>query len=700
MLSSLSETLLVNCLFLIVGTTLVVARPVSVQIVEMPDPQLKQAVREALNLPDKTPLSRQEILRLEHLRAEESEITDLTGLEHATNLRSLILPRNNISDLKPLAGLTQLDHLGLWVNPISDLSPLTNLVRLRGLDLAACHISNISPLSNLTRLRWLTLQWQRDPRITDITPLANLTRLNNLRLSGNQIVDVSPLANLVELETLWLNQNQIVNISPLTSLVQLKELRIENNPIIDYTPLDRLSITDLTRNEICQFHGLPIHERIESRNLPSIAQPWGSITINRSTLPRTDQFAYHDIFWSQGIFGLQLRETPQGYGLEGNIENALVRRDEYLAKNPNMIFLFEIRVRDARINSQYPEDWPYWLRDQAGNIVKNADSHTLGLIDFRIPEVQDIIVQQVIAISKCGLYDGIFIDWWNEGRVTLASPDWSVHYTTAEEELEIKISMLKRIRAQVPDDFLIVSNNNRLKLPFSASYMNGSFMETFRDRVNGRREYTREGIIEIEDALIWLETNMREPQINCLEGWGIPTEAPDSLDNRRWMRLFTTMSLTLSDGYVLYNVGWERGKPFPGHDHYWYSFWDADLGQPIGPTAQRYQNVEGLYIREFTNGWAVYNRSGQAQTITLPSSATSVSDRENTVASTTHLLPDLDGEIYLKIPSLADVNGDGKVNILDLVQVANGFGKSAPDPNGDGAVNILDLVFVAQQFSQ
>ena len=37
---------------------------------------------------------------------------------------------------------------------------------------------------------------------------------------------------------------------------------------------------------------------------------------------------------------------------------------------------------------------------------------------------------------------------------------------------------------------------------------------------------------------------------------------------------------------------------------------------------------------------------------------------------------------------------------LDLVQVANGLGKSAPDPNGDGVVNILDLVFVAQQLSQ
>ena len=49
-----------------------------------------------------------------------------------------------------------------------------------------------------------------------------------------------------------------------------------------------------------------------------------------------------------------------------------------------------------------------------------------------------------------------------------------------------------------------------------------------------------------------------------------------------------------------------------------------------------------------------------------------------------------------------DVNGDGVVNILDLVLVASNFGESVdstqasnPDVNGDGTVNILDLVFVA-----
>lgn len=49
-----------------------------------------------------------------------------------------------------------------------------------------------------------------------------------------------------------------------------------------------------------------------------------------------------------------------------------------------------------------------------------------------------------------------------------------------------------------------------------------------------------------------------------------------------------------------------------------------------------------------------------------------------------------------------DVNGDGVVNILDLVLVASQLGESIdptaetnPDVNGDGTVNILDLVFVA-----
>lgn len=51
-----------------------------------------------------------------------------------------------------------------------------------------------------------------------------------------------------------------------------------------------------------------------------------------------------------------------------------------------------------------------------------------------------------------------------------------------------------------------------------------------------------------------------------------------------------------------------------------------------------------------------------------------------------------------------DVNGDGNVNILDLVFVAGQFGvpvteaNRAADVNRDGAINILDLTHIAQHF--
>ena len=109
MLRNLHRTLLVNCLFLIVGATLVVARPAAAQVVEIPDPNLRQAVREKLELPDETPITQQEMLRLEKLTAKDAQIEDITGLEYATNLKSLVLPVNNIQDIIPVKGLVELE---------------------------------------------------------------------------------------------------------------------------------------------------------------------------------------------------------------------------------------------------------------------------------------------------------------------------------------------------------------------------------------------------------------------------------------------------------------------------------------------------------------------------------------------------------------------------------------------------------------
>ena len=666
--------------------------------VEIPDPNLEGAHSRA-SLPylmghSLTQLTMKQLTRLD---AGDNQIEDLAGLEHATNVTRINLHQNNIGNLKPLAELIQLEHLSLWGNPISDLSPLANLIKLTYLDLAGNQVSDITPLANLTALTRLNLGW------------------NDL------IVDISALSNLTQLTILGLNSNRIVDVSPLANLTQLQELQIDNNQIIDISPLEGLPLTRFEYDEVCELQevsGFSIQERIQNRSFPSVFQAWYDI-LNRPILSSEDRIAHHDLFWSPS-FGLHWLQTNQGIQLVGNLDKALQERDMLLDRNSNMLFLFEIRMRDAFVTNFYHEDWPYWIRDTTGDRVPAANDYSAFLVDFTHPDVQNIIVQQAIAVSKCGLHDGIFLDWWKENHAVLADSKvgWSEGYRGFETEQRARDNIIQRIRAEVGDDFLIIVNPNRSKPLRAGPYINGLFMETLRDHDRG---YTHDGLAEIESTLLWAEESLQALRINCLEGWGVETEAPDSPTNRRWMRVFTTIGLTHSDGYVLYITGirspdhehdWSTFEPTHQevhnrgrvhnhhHDHYWYDFWNADLGKPIGPKAQLHQNIEGLFIREFTNGWAVYNRSGAAQTITLPAPATPVSDRGDNSASLTHILPDLDGEIYLTTRSFADVNDDGHVNVLDLIQVTNSLGKSAPDPNGDGVVNIRDLAFVASHLSQ
>ena len=677
------------------------------QGVWMPDPHLRQTVRVALELPDEVPLTQPVMNQLTELEASEDQITDLTGLEHAINLTWLNLGVNEIRDISPLAGLIRLEALWIYVNPLSDITPLASLVNLKTLDLGVCQIANIRPLANLRNLEILRLDNNdliediaplsnlmmltelglTENRIADIRPLANLGNLEILRLHYNQIQDITPLANLTRLSELWLTSNRIEDISPLEKLTLLEELRIQGNPIIDYSPLDALSLTHFEYNEFCVFPGHPIQERIQNRSYPSVFHAWEDI-LNRSSLSYEARLAHHDLVWSPE-FGLRFQRTNDVVQLVGNLNEARMRRDVLLKMNPNMIFILELRMRDADPDSPFYkamyDDGFSWIRDETGNRVEAWPGF---LLDFTHQGQQDIIVQQALAIAKCGLYDGIFLDWWDEDNLVLGTGQKVDGYRGNEAEQRARDTIIQRIRADVGDDFLIIANTNRRKIPRTAWGINGTFMETGRDYEEG---YTYAGLKEIESTLSWAEANLREPHINCLEGWGIPTESPDSPRNLRWMRVFTTISLTHSDGYVLYNGGIQ-------HEHYWYDFWDADLGQPVGEKAQFYENREGLFIREFTNGWGVYNRSGDPQVIQLPEQTTGV---ESGLRNTIHILPDLDGEIYLKrTTDTHDVNSDGIVNILDLVAVANGFGKKAPDVNGDGVVNVLDLVAVANAFGQ
>ena len=394
-------------------------------VVKVPDLNLKHAVQEALSLPSEVPLTQLLMNQLTGLEAVDSQITDLTGLEHALNLTWLNLGLNEIRDISPLAGLIRLEGLWIFVNPLSDLSPLANLVNLKTLDLGACQISGLQPL-------------------------ANLRNLESLRLHYNQIEDITPLANLTNLTELWLAANQIVDISPLENLTELEELRIQNNWVTDYSPLDTLSLTHFEYDEICELAKIPISDRIHNRSFPSVVMAWNDI-LNMPSFSYEDRLTHHDLFWSPE-FGLRFQRTNDGIQLAGNLNEARRQRDALLEMNPNMIFILELRMRDADPDSpfykaMYDDDFP-WIRDTAGNRVPGGgDEYTSSLIDFTRPDVQDIMVQQAIAVARCGLYDGIFLDYWRE--------DWNVlnSYRTYEEEQRARDTIIQRIRAEVGDDF-------------------------------------------------------------------------------------------------------------------------------------------------------------------------------------------------------------------------------------------------------
>ena len=636
----------------------------------MPDANLRAAVREKLGLSNDVPLTKDNIKQLTHLEAQNREIRSIQGLEFAENLEV---------------------GLNLGGNLIQDITPLQSLTKLRGLVLLGNQVSDLSPLEPLTSLLYLNAA--HNP-ISDLRVLSNLIHLEDLDLAACQISDVTPLAGLKNLKILILGSNLITDVSPLVNLTELEVLNIIDNPIWNFSALQHLNLTRFESNMFCKIPSLPVEERILTRLFPSIFKAWDSLII--AGLPKHGGIDYHDLAFSL-TFGLNWHTTPskstRGLATQvaGNLEAAQDERDRLVALNPNIIFLRHIIIHGVS-PSEFPPDSDFLLRDDKGEIVY-SEIINAAMINLMNPKVQDHFIERIVNIAECGLYDGIMIDGFAWNATGFVGRDIFPH--TDEEIIAATTRILREARNRARKNFLILINAGRSKPTAYAEYVDGSFMELGRNHPEG---YTYRELIEIEDILLWNEENLRSPQINCLEGEGIGTEPPDSPENRRWMRLFTTMGLTHSDGYVLYNTG-KRNHGGPDHEHIWYDFWDAPLGHPVGGAetkGQLYDNRDGVFIREYTNGWAVYNRSGKEQQIQLPEQTTGVA---SDTTDTQHTIPNSDGEIFLKTAtSPADVNGDGTVNVLDLVVVANAFGKQQPDPNGDGVVNILDLVIIANAF--
>ena len=237
--------------------------------VTIPDAELRAAIAAALGKASGAMITVDEMKTLTGLETSDvGIISNLTGLEFATNLTHLWLQYNRITDISTLSGLTNLTELVLWNNNITDVSALSGLTNLKKLDLDDNNIRDISPLSGLTNLTHL---WLKGNDISDISPLSGLTGLTELVLWNNNITDVSALSGLTNLKKLDLDDNNIRDISPLSGLTNLTHLWLEGNDIRDISPLSGLTNLILlqwsdptpvftTENLVAQHDGVAQHD--------------------------------------------------------------------------------------------------------------------------------------------------------------------------------------------------------------------------------------------------------------------------------------------------------------------------------------------------------------------------------------------------------------------------------------------------------
>ncbi len=208
-------------------------------VLSIPDANLRAVIAGSLGKASGASITQAEMATLTALAAPNENISDLTGLEFATNLRALnlgsvfephrgVINSNRISNVAPLSGLNSLTSLNLSSNNISDISALSGLNSLTSLNLSSNNISDISALSGLNSLTSLNLD---NNNISDISALSGLTSLTSLLLDLNNIADLGPLTanpGLGKGDYVRLEQNPLnsVSLSTHVSTLRAREIRV------------------------------------------------------------------------------------------------------------------------------------------------------------------------------------------------------------------------------------------------------------------------------------------------------------------------------------------------------------------------------------------------------------------------------------------------------------------------------------------
>jgi len=243
--------------------------------------ELRSFYADHAGIEDLSPLSK--MIYLRELAAAGNNISSLAGLENMTTLITVNLRGNHISDLSLLTpSCEKLEYLRLDGNEITDLTPLTNCTKLKRFTADRNRITSLAPLASCTELDMVSANGNRIETLAGITNWTNLTYLD---LSYNNIPSIAESDAPVFREnanvTLNLAHNRIES-AVLRDGQFYSNLFLHNNPIADLSGLteldgDNLYVTyhpdtdmrALAQTTFFKFHILdtPLNQRV---NLESI----------------------------------------------------------------------------------------------------------------------------------------------------------------------------------------------------------------------------------------------------------------------------------------------------------------------------------------------------------------------------------------------------------------------------------------------
>ena len=491
----------------------------------------------------------------------------------------------------------------------------------------------------------------RDSEIQDLTGLAFATNLQELDLRNNNVIDdISELAELTQLNTLHLGGNAIIDISHLDGKITLEVLTIDNNSISDLSPLSsllNLEVLNISNNvvdDLSPLSGLIRLVELTINNNPSADL---SLLVGLISLRN---------FRASGIRILDLTPLASLPKLQFiDINNGEISD---LSPLEGLIGLRELHFANNDITDISPLASLTGLtrlslnQNEISDVSPLAALHSLTFINLENNDILDFLplnplIRRGVSVLRNN-NPGSIVD-----APKIRGPWLWVIVPTGE---------LSGSEAADSDiDFLAQASGDKVTEEMVASQgaVKGDSVGKKEWKVGDLSQRGGNNINELVN-----EIGLGIDDINHHVAYGsILLDSPREQQTTMFVGSGDAVKVWLN-GELVYTKAVDR---------------DADDYQDdFGITLKKGENFLLVAVYEGKGWWSGFFGIDPAT--------------EFDIRIPNYRIPDLHP---------ADVNRDGKVNILDMIEVAHSLDTLKPDGSpadldGNGVVNVSDLIFVAQ----